>query len=85
MELKENCVKFQGLPYWYPWDKTEGKYKILVLDAGFDDLKISYLDDIITVKRVIELINSELKEPELRTILSYLDETLPFGVNEPEI
>ena len=74
-----------GLPYWYPWDNAKGKDKILVLDAGIDDLRISYLDDILTVKSVIDLINFELKEPELGIILSYLDETLPFGVNEPEL
>ncbi len=75
----------EGLPYWYPWDNTKGKNKILVLDAGIDDLRISYLNDILTVKSVIELINFELKEPELGMILSYLDEMIPFGVNEPEL
>jgi len=75
----------EGLPYWYPWDNTEGKDKILVLDADFDNLKISYLDDILTVKSVIEHINFELKELELGIILSYLDESLPFGVKEPEL
>jgi hypothetical protein len=75
----------ERLPYWYPWDDTKGKDKILVLDAGIDDLRISYLDDILTVKNVIELINLELKEPELGIILSYLDETVPFGVNDPEL
>ncbi|MFX1567001.1 MAG: carboxylesterase/lipase family protein [Promethearchaeota archaeon] len=93
--LKELCMNYlanfartgnpngEGLPYWHPWDNTEGKDKILVLDATFDDLKISYLKDILTVKSVIDLINFELKEPELGTILSYLDERVPFGINEP--
>jgi len=75
----------EGLPIWYPWDNTKEKDKILVLDAGIDDLKISYLNDILTVKSVIDLINFELKEPELGTILSYLDETIPFGINKPEL
>jgi para-nitrobenzyl esterase len=75
----------KGLPYWYPWNNIEGKDKILVFDAGFDELKISYLGDILTAKSVIELINSELKEPELGKILSYLDETLPFGFKDPEL
>ncbi len=75
----------KGLPHWYHWDNTKGKDKILVLDAGFDDLRISYLNDILTVKSVIDLINFELKEPELGTILSYLDEMIPFGFNEPEL
>ena len=72
------------LPNWYPWSNIKGKDKILVLDAGIDDLRISYLNDILTVKSVIELINFELKEPELGKILPYLDEIIPFGVNEPE-
>jgi para-nitrobenzyl esterase len=75
----------EGLPNWYPWSNIKGKDKILVLDAGIDDLRISYLNDILTVKSVIDLINTELKEPELGTILSYLDELIPFGVKESEL
>lgn len=75
----------EGLPYWYPWDNTKGKDKILVLDAGIDDLRISYLNNILTVKSVIDLINFELKEPELGTILSYFDEMIPFGIKEPKL
>jgi len=75
----------EGLPYWYPWDNTKGKDKILILDATFGDLKISYLNDILTVKKIIDLINFEHKEPELWTILSYLDEMIPFGVKEPNL
>ena len=75
----------ESLPYWHPWDNTKGKNKILVLDADFDDLKVSYLNDILTVDSVVDLINAELKEPELGTILSYLDELIPFGVKKPEI
>jgi len=95
--LKDLCMNYlanfartgnpngEGLPYWYPWDNTKGKDKILVLDAGFDDLKISYLNEILTVKSVVDLINFELKEPELGTVLSYLDVMIPFGVNNPEL
>ena len=75
----------EGLPYWYPWENDKEKDKILVLDAGFEDLRISYLNDILTIKSVIDLINFELKEPELGTILSYFDETIPFGINKPEL
>ncbi|MFW9825390.1 MAG: carboxylesterase family protein, partial [Candidatus Thorarchaeota archaeon] len=75
----------EGLPNWYPWNNTKGKDKILVLDADIDDLRISYLDDVLTVKTVIDLINFELKEPELGIILSYLNETIPFGVRAPEL
>ncbi|MFX1387922.1 MAG: hypothetical protein ACFE9M_11955, partial [Promethearchaeota archaeon] len=96
-KLKDLCMNYlanfaktgnpngESLPYWYPWDNTKGKDKILVLDAGNDDLRISYLNDILTVKSIIDLINFELKEPELGTILSYLDEMIPFGFNEPEL
>jgi para-nitrobenzyl esterase len=75
----------EGLPNWDPWSNTKGKDKILILDADFEDLRISYLNDILTVKSVIDLINSELKEPELGSMLSYLDELIPFGVNESEL
>ncbi|NVM35696.1 MAG: carboxylesterase family protein [Candidatus Lokiarchaeota archaeon] len=95
--LKDLCMNYlanfartgnpngEGLLYWYPWDNTKGKDKILVLDAGIDDLRFSYLNDILTVKSVIELINLELKEPEIGMILSYLDEMIPFGFKEPEL
>jgi para-nitrobenzyl esterase len=95
-KLKDLCMNYlanfartgnpngEGLLYWYPWDDIKEKDKILVLDASNDDLRISYLKDILTEKRVIELINLELEEPELGTILSYLDEMIPFGFNEPE-
>jgi len=95
--LKDLCMNYianfartgnpngEGLPYWYPWDNTKGKDKILVLDASNDDLRISYLNNILTVKSVIDLINFELKEPELGTILSYLDEMTPFGFKEPDL
>ncbi|MFX1434794.1 MAG: carboxylesterase/lipase family protein [Promethearchaeota archaeon] len=74
----------EGLPNWYSWSNIKGKDKILVLDADLDDLRIFYLNDILTVKSVIDLINNELREPELGTILSYLDELIPFGVKESE-
>ncbi|MFX1281130.1 MAG: carboxylesterase/lipase family protein [Promethearchaeota archaeon] len=95
--LKDLCMNYlanfartgnpngEGLPYWYPWDNTEEKDKILVFDADFDDLRISYLNEILTVESVVDLINSDLKEPELGTILSYLDEMIPFGFKEPEL
>ena len=96
-KLKDLCMNYlanfartgnpngESLPYWHPWDKDEGKHKILVFNADFDDLKISYLNDILSVKSVIDLINSELKEPEIGMVLSYLDEMIPFGVKEPDI
>ena len=74
----------ENLPYWSAWDKTEGENKILILDATFEDLRISYLKDIVTPQTVHDLIHSELKDPELGVVLSYLDNNLPFGVNDPE-
>jgi para-nitrobenzyl esterase len=73
----------EDLPYWPAWDKEEEK-KILVLDADFEDLRLSYLKDIVTVQSVLNLIKSELREPEQEIILSYLDNFIPFGVNPPE-
>ncbi len=75
----------ENMPQWPPWNNIEGKEKILVLDASIEDLKISYLKDIVTVQSVLDLIKSELKEPELGTILSFLDDTVPFGLNEPSL
>ncbi|UCG00806.1 MAG: carboxylesterase family protein [Candidatus Heimdallarchaeota archaeon] len=71
-------------PHWPPWDTSEKKNKILVLDADMEDLRLSYLKDIVTVQSVLDLINSELKEPELGMILSYLDDIIPFGVNKAD-
>lgn len=94
-KLTDLCLKYlanfartgnpngENLPYWSPWDKVEGKNKILVLDAGFKDLRLSYLKDAVTPQNVLDLIHSELKEPELGIVLSYLDNIIPFGVNEP--
>jgi hypothetical protein len=75
----------KGIPHWPPWDSTEGKNKILVLDAGIEELRLSFLKDIVTSQSVLDLINFELKEPELGIILSYLNDIIPFGVNEPEL
>ncbi|MFX0178274.1 MAG: carboxylesterase family protein, partial [Candidatus Hodarchaeota archaeon] len=95
-KLTDLCMKYlanfarlgnpngDNLPYWPPWDNTEGKNKILILDAGIEELRLSYLKDIVTLQSVIDLINFELKEPELGMILSILDDMIPFGVNEPK-
>jgi hypothetical protein len=55
-----------------------------VLDADFNDLRISYLNDVLTVKSVIDHINLNHEESEARMILSYLDAIIPFGINDPE-
>ncbi|MFX1548478.1 MAG: carboxylesterase/lipase family protein [Promethearchaeota archaeon] len=74
----------ENLPHWPLWNSDEEKEKIIVLDAGFDYLRLSYLKDILALQTVLDLINSELKEPELGTVLSFLDDIIPFGINEPE-
>ncbi len=94
--LKDLCMNYlanfartgnpngEGLPYWYPWDKTEGENKILILDAGIEDLRLSYLKERITSQNVLDLINFEHKEPEKGMILSYLNDIIPFGVKDPD-
>jgi para-nitrobenzyl esterase len=75
----------ESIPHWSPWNNTEGKNKILILDGDFEDIRLSYLTDIVTVQTVSDLINFELREPELGIILSYLDDLIPFGLNEPDL
>ncbi|MHA2205901.1 MAG: carboxylesterase/lipase family protein [Candidatus Thorarchaeota archaeon] len=60
------------LPHWPTWDNTEGKDKILVLDAGIDDLRLSYLNERISIHSVIDLANSELEEPERDYVMRML-------------
>jgi para-nitrobenzyl esterase len=68
------------LPHWPVWDNTEGVDKAIVLDAGFDDLQISYLTDKITTKDVVNLVNTELEEPERGLVLTMIDDDfLSFG------
>jgi len=74
----------ENLPHWFPWDKTEGKNKILILDASLENLRLSYIKEVVTSQSILELIHSELEEPELGMVLSYLDNVMPFGVNKPE-
>ncbi len=69
----------EGLPLWNPWNPEPGAEKYLILDAGFRDLRISRGSDTVSVRRVIDKINSELKEPERSDILRKLSKPLPFG------
>jgi para-nitrobenzyl esterase len=67
------------LPLWPAWDNTEGREKILVLDAGIDNLRLSYLSERISIQSVVELVNSELDEPERGYVLRMLgDGFLPL-------
>ena len=74
----------ENLPQWSTWDETEGKNKILILDADLENIRLSYIKEVVTSQSILDLIHSELKEPELGIVLSYLDDSLPFGVNEPK-
>ncbi|MFX1561172.1 MAG: carboxylesterase/lipase family protein [Promethearchaeota archaeon] len=67
-----------SLPPWPTWNNIEGKDKVLVLDADFTDLKISYLNERIIVQDVIERINSELEEPLRGKVLTMLDNFIGF-------
>ncbi|MFW9911671.1 MAG: carboxylesterase/lipase family protein [Candidatus Thorarchaeota archaeon] len=62
-----------GLPRWPKWNNIEGKDKVLVLDADFTDLKISYLSDTLTIQDIIGRINLELEEPLRGKVLTMLD------------
>ena len=66
------------LPLWPAWDNTAGKEKILVLDAGNDNLKLSCLKERISVQSVIDLIDSELEEPERGNVMAMLDDFIPL-------
>jgi para-nitrobenzyl esterase len=89
-KLTDLCMKYlsnfantgnpngDDLPHWPAWGNTEGKEKILVLDAGFDDLQLSYLKDAISIRSVIELVHSELQEPERERVLAMLDDFIPL-------
>jgi para-nitrobenzyl esterase len=69
------------LPVWPVWDNAEGIDKVLLLDAGIDDLRISYLNEKITTQDVVDLVKNELEEPERRYILASLeDDFIPFLV-----
>ncbi|MFW9839108.1 MAG: carboxylesterase family protein, partial [Candidatus Thorarchaeota archaeon] len=67
------------LPQWPNWDNTEGRDKVLVLDAGYDDLRLSYLRDTVTTQSIAQLLNSELEEPDRGRVLALLEDFIPIG------
>lgn len=66
------------LPRWPKWNNIEGLDKVIVLDADNTDLKVSYLNERITVQDIIESINSELDEPLRGKVLTMLDNFIAF-------
>jgi para-nitrobenzyl esterase len=68
----------EDLPRWPTWENTEGTDKVLVLDADFNDLKLSYLTDAISVQSVLDLVNSESEEPERGKVLAMLEGFIPL-------
>ena len=64
----------EDLPVWPVWDNSEGLDRIIVLDAGIKDLRISYLKEKITTQDVIHLVESELEEPERGRVMALLED-----------
>lgn len=69
----------EGLPLWKPWNPAPDAEKYLILDAGYQDLRISSGSDTVSVGTIIDKINKELKEPERTDIFRQLAKPLPFG------
>jgi para-nitrobenzyl esterase len=69
------------LPVWPIWDNLNDLDRVIVLDAGLNDLRISYLKERITTQDVIELVNSELQEPERGYVVNMLDGFIPLRNN----
>jgi len=53
-----------NLPEWKPWNPLPGEHKVIVLDAGLNDLKISSEAGIVSRNSVIQQVQTRLKEPE---------------------
>ncbi|MFW9964922.1 MAG: carboxylesterase family protein, partial [Candidatus Sifarchaeia archaeon] len=75
---KSGNPNHEDLPNWPVWDNSEELDKVIVLDAGIDDLRISYLKETITTQNVIELVDSELEEPERGYVKALLDDFIPL-------
>lgn len=70
----------ESLPPWEPWNPEPGAAKYIILDADYRDLRISGSSDTVSVDAVVDLINSELKEPEKSKIMNMLKGPMPFGL-----
>jgi para-nitrobenzyl esterase len=68
----------EELPVWPVWSNSDELDRVIVLDAGFEDLKISYLKEEITTQDVIDLVESELEEPEIGNVMALLNDFIPL-------
>lgn len=83
-KLTDLCMKYlasfartgnpnkKDLPVWPVWDNTEGLDRTIVLDAGIDDLRISYLKEKVTTQDVLDKVESELKDSEREYVKTLL-------------
>lgn len=63
-----------GLPRWPVWNNSDGQEKILILDAGFEELRVSYISEAITVQNIIDLVNSEIESSQRERVLNMLND-----------
>ncbi len=62
-----------GLPRWDSWDPSPGRNKLLILDAGLKDLRISTSKEQVSMRSIREMVVSEFGEPERSWILKNLE------------
>ena len=68
----------EDVPVWPVWDNSKELDRIIVLDADMDDLRISYLKEKITTQSVVDLVESDLEEPERGYVMALLDDFIPL-------
>jgi para-nitrobenzyl esterase len=71
---KTGNPNYNDLPIWPPWNNAEGIDKGIILDAGFDNLQISYLKEKLTTQDVINLVRTELEGIERDSVLAMIDD-----------
>ena len=79
---KKSDPNDKTLPEWMPWNNNGGDNKIIVFNSSNAKVDISYLTDIIDVNKIREMIESELTDKMKEKILKYLDDYVPFGLQE---
>jgi para-nitrobenzyl esterase len=63
----------QGLPEWPTWENGPAKKKLIILDAGFNDLRITYGTDQLTFTDLIGKVRAELTGRERERVLKSLN------------